>query len=113
MLRADAGSRDARRQARHDISRVVRFVRDAGVYRTPARGHANRYQLFLERAIDLTRPGGRLGVVLPSGLTTDSGSASLRKLLLTTCDVDALIGIDNRRGIFPIHRGVSFVLLTA
>src|SRR4029077_17510409 len=60
----------------------------------------------------LTRPGGRLGLVLPSGLATDQGSARLRQRLFTDCDVNALVGIDNRRGVFPIHRSVRFVLVT-
>src|SRR5207237_1870113 len=56
---------------------------------------------------------GRIGLVLPSGLATDQGSASLRRMLLATCDVDAIVGIDNHRGIFPIHRSVRFLLVTA
>ena len=32
----------------------------------------------------LARPGGRIGLVLPSGLATDHGSAALRHLLLTS-----------------------------
>ena len=92
---------------------VVRFTRDAGVYRAQSDGHANRYQLFVERAIALTRPGGRIGLVLPSGLATDHGSAPLRRLLFSRCGVDAIVGIDNHRGVFPIHRSVRFLLVTA
>ena len=103
----------ARSRARLDTAPVVRFTRDAGVYTAQSDGHANRYQLFVERAIALTKPGGRLGLVLPSGLATDQGSAPLRRLLLAQCDVDALVGFDNRRGVFPIHRSVRFLLLTA
>jgi hypothetical protein len=113
MVRADAGGADARAHAKRDVASVLRFTRDAGVYRAQSAGHANRYQLFLERAIALTRPGGRLGLVLPSGLATDHGSAALRQLLLSRCDLDALVGIDNHRGIFPIHRSVGFLLVTA
>ena len=76
-------------------------------------GHANRYQLFVERAIALTRPGGRFGLVLPSGLATDHGSAALRRMLFSRCDVDAIVGLDNHRGVFPIHRSVRFLLVTA
>jgi hypothetical protein len=50
---------------------------------------------------------------LPSGLATDHGSSRLRSHLLRRCDVDALVGFDNRRGVFPIHRSVRFLLLTA
>jgi hypothetical protein len=106
MLRADG---DGNRQA----CRVVRFTRDAGVYRARSDGHANCYQLFLERAIDLTRNGGRIGLVLPSGVATDHGSASLRRLLLTRCDVESLVGFENLRAVFPIHRSIRFVLLAA
>src|SRR5260221_4894741 len=104
MIRVDAGQTD--------IAGIVRFTRDSGIYSAQSDGHANRYQLFVERAVALARPGGRIGLVLPSGLATDYGSARLRQRLLADCDVDALVGIDNRRGIFAIHRSVRFVLLT-
>jgi hypothetical protein len=113
MVRADSGYADVRAHARRDVASVLRFTRDAGVYHAQSGGHANRYQLFLERAIALTRHGGRIGLVLPSGLATDHGSAPLRQLLLSRCDLDALVGIDNHRGIFPIHRSVGFLLVTA
>ena len=113
MVRADAGPSDARVPAKRDAASVLRFTRDAGVYRAQSAGHANRYQLFLERAISLTRHGGRLGLVLPSGLATDHGSAPLRRLLMSRCDLDAVVGVDNHRGIFPIHRSVRFLLITA
>ena len=74
--------------------------------------HSGKIQ-FLERAIALTRQGGRFGLVLPSGLATDHGSAPLRRLLMSRCDLDAVVGIDNHRGIFPIHRSVRFLLVTA
>src|SRR5207244_4226526 len=113
MIRADAGEADERDRARTSLARLVRFTRDAGSYTAQSAGHANRYQLFLERAIALTRAGGRLGLVLPSGLATDHGSVALRRLLLSRCDVDAIVGMDNHRGVFPIHRSVRFLLVTA
>src|SRR6185369_1456017 len=61
----------------------------------------------------LTRPSGRLGLVLPAGLCTDHGSRRLRQALFARCDVDRIAGFENRRAIFPVHRSVRFVLLTA
>jgi hypothetical protein len=113
MVRADSGPLSARACARTETTAVVHFTRGSSIYTSQSRGHANRYQLFLERAIGLTRAGGRLGLVLPAGVLADHGSAALRRRLLHECDVDALVGLDNRRGIFPIHRSVRFVLLTA
>jgi hypothetical protein len=113
MMRADAGPAESRAESRTDIAALLRFTRDSGIYSAQSDGHANRYQLFAERAIDLARPGGRIGLVLPSGLATDAGSAPLRRRLLACCDVDAIVGLDNRRGVFPIHRSVRFLLVTA
>jgi len=103
MIRADAGSADVRERSRATIAPVLRFAHDSGVYTAQSSGQANRYQLFTERALALTRRGGRVGLVLPAGLATDHGSAALRRRLFSSCDVDALVAIDNQRGIFPIQ----------
>ena len=113
VIRADQGAADTRSRARGDMTPVIRFTRDSGVYSAQSTGHANRYQLFVERAIALTARGGRLGLVLPSGFATDHGSAALRRLMFSRCRVDAIVGMDNHRGVFPIHRGVRFLLVTA
>ena len=89
------------------------FSRESGCYRWQGDGHANLYQLFAERMLQLVRPGGRLGAVMPSGLTADHGCARLRETLIERCRIDSLVGFENREAIFPIHRGVRFVLLTA
>src|SRR4051812_31935204 len=49
MIRADAGSADARARSRAAIAPVLRFAHDSGVYTAQSGGHANRYQLFTER----------------------------------------------------------------
>jgi hypothetical protein len=111
MLRADTGSSADRAAARAATGAALRFYRLSGVYRLQGAGHANRYQLFLERALQLARAGGRIGLILPSGLATDHGSAALRRRLLDATTVDTWLGLDNRRRIFPIHRSIRFVVL--
>ena len=113
MVRGDSGPSGERSQARREAASLVRFTRDSRAYEAQSDGHANRYQLFVERAIALTRPAGRFGLVLPSGLAGDHGSAPLRRLLFSRCGVDAIVGFDNREGVFPIHRSVRFLLVTA
>ena len=93
--------------------RLTRFSRDSGCYRLQGDGHANLYQLFAERMLALTAPGGRAGMLMPSGLLTDAGCGGLRRHLFGRCDVDAIVSFDNSDGVFPIHRGVRFALLTA
>jgi len=89
------------------------FFRGSGVYRHQSPGHSNRYQLFLERALSLTRRGGRIGLVLPAGFATDHNSARLRRTLFATSSVDTITGLDNRKAIFPIHRSVRFLVVTS
>lgn len=108
MLRDDGG------RSKSDPGRAaVRFARDSGVYSAQGSGHANQYQLFVERALSLTRRGGRIGLIVPGGLLADAGSARLRHMLVNDCSLDELVVFDNRRAIFPIHRGVRFVSFTA
>ncbi|HEX4914757.1 MAG TPA: N-6 DNA methylase [Vicinamibacterales bacterium] len=111
MVRADTGTAVDRATHRSSTAAAMRFYRDAGIYRLQSNGHANRYQLFLERALQLARPGGRVGMILPSGLATDHGSAALRRHLFDRTTIDTWLGFDNRRRIFPIHRSIRFVLL--
>ena len=89
------------------------FFRSSGIYRNQGRGHINRYQVFAERALTLTKRGGRVGLVLPSGFATDHTSAQLRRRILTHSRVDTISAFDNRKAIFPIHRSVRFMIVTA
>ena len=113
MLRADTGSSSNRAADRARAAPLRRFFHSSGIYTLQGRGHANRYQLFLERALQLTRPGGRFGLILPSGIATDHGSATLRRQLFDRCALDTWLGLDNKEAIFPIHRSVRFVVMTA
>ncbi len=108
-----AGSATARTLDRERAAPLRRFFRLTGIYSDQGNGYANRYQLFLERTLDLTRPGGRFGLLLPSGLATDHGSARLRRRLFDRCTLDTWLGLDNKAGIFPIHRSVRFLMIAA
>ncbi|MEW5982318.1 MAG: N-6 DNA methylase [Acidobacteriota bacterium] len=113
MIRGDAGPQVTRTRARHLGRQLTGFARESGVYRASGRGHLNLYQLFVERALRLARRGGRVGLVVPWGLVSDHGSADLRRYLFEQCSTEELVGFENTTGIFPVHRGVRFVLLTA
>jgi hypothetical protein len=110
MLRADTGSSAQRSSTRSSTACLLRYCR--GSYRHQAHGHSNSYQLFTERAVQLAKPGGRIGLILPSGIATDHGSAALRRHLFDRTAIDAWLGFDNRSRIFPIHRSMRFVVLS-
>jgi hypothetical protein len=111
MLRRDAidsvGGPDATRQG------LVRFIRDSGLFPSCDRGHVNLYQPFLDRALSIARTGGRVGLILPWGLAVDDGAASLRRRLLKGASLETVVGLDNAVGMFPIHRGLRFMVAVA
>ncbi len=88
------------------------FVRGSAVYRLQGHGHANLYSLFVERSLQLLKPGGRAGLILPSGFATDQASAALRRHFFDRTTVDTFTSLENRERIFPIHRSVKFLLMT-
>jgi Eco57I restriction-modification methylase len=106
MLRGDRGESS-------DAGRLTAFARESGVYRFQGRGHANLFQLFAERALALLKIGGRVGLILPSGFAIDHGCALLRGAFLDSTGIDTFVTVANHDGLFPVHRGLKFVLLTA
>jgi Eco57I restriction-modification methylase len=92
---------------------LVRFIRESGLYPRCDRGHVNLYQPFLERALSLVRPGGRVGFIVPWGFATDDGAAALRTQLVERGAIDTIVGLDNSAALFPIHRGLRFMVIVA
>ena len=67
--------------------------------------------LFLKWFIDHLTPNGRAGVIVPNGVLFGSNKAatSLRELLLTECDLQAVIGLPS--GVFKPYSGVGTAAL--
>lgn len=68
----------------------------------------NTFKMFLEQSHALMRPYGRMGMIVPSGLYTDKGTVSLRKLFIQGCNWEWLFGFENRDGVFDIHKSFKF-----
>ena len=113
MLRGDRGDAVTRNASRTASEQLTAFARGSGVYRAQGDGHVNLYQLFIERTLTLLRSGGRLGMVLPSGLATDHGAAPLRRALFDGTRIDNVVSLENREAMFPVHRSLKFLLLSA
>ena len=60
----------------------------------------NTYKMFLEAGHALLRDGGRLGLLVPSGIYSDKGAGSLRRLFLTKARWSHLYAFQNERFIF-------------
>ena len=75
-------------------------------------GDVNLYKCFLEMTASLLKKGGRLGLIVQSGIHTDSGTKLLRCRLRDKFSWEWCFGFTNRKNIFP-SVGVRFDLLIA
>jgi hypothetical protein len=60
----------------------------------------NTYKMFLEAGYALLREGGRLGLLVPSGIYSDKGTGDLRKLFLNESRWSHLYAFQNERFVF-------------
>lgn len=81
----------------------VRFYQsDASGYATAQHDNFDKYQLFIERAIQLLRAGGRLGYIVPNKFLTLKSGEVLRELLAASGYLRELV-----------HFGIQQVFLTS
>ena len=92
-----------------DAEALSKFLRACGQYPFTARGDMNTYLLFTERAYGKVRATGRVGLLVPSGISSDKTTAPFFRELMDTGRLLGLYDFENRRGIFPeVHRSFKF-----
>ncbi|HXH07185.1 MAG TPA: N-6 DNA methylase [Vicinamibacterales bacterium] len=74
-------------------------------------GDPDTFKFFLERAWQLAREGGRVGMVVPSAIYNNEGCTGLRHLLLEQAEVERFYAFENRKKIFPIDSRYKFANL--
>ena len=112
------------------------FFRSSGRFPLTASGKINTYPLFAEHFARLARAtrkaesaksiahvitdtggvcppaSGRAGVILPTGIATDSSTSAFFGDLIARNRLSALYDFENREGIFPgVHRSYKFSIL--
>ncbi|MEU2063290.1 DNA methyltransferase [Streptomyces sp. NPDC013455] len=89
------------------------FLRAGGRYPLTGRGDINTYAVFAEAGHALTGPGGRTGLIVPTGIATDATTRFFFEDLVTTGRLAALYDFENEERIFPgVHNQLRFCLLT-
>lgn len=73
------------------------------------KGAVGREHLFVERAVNLLAPGGRMAIVVPQGILANSTAAYLRKWVLSRCRVLAVVGLNSYA--FLPYTGVKTAVL--
>lgn len=95
-----------RRQKYHSYAEKIHPFRYQGS------ADINTYKLFLEFGLGILRSGGKLGLIVPSGVYTDKGSTDLRTLFLERNQWELLFGMINWNKIFAaVYYRFKFCIL--
>ncbi|MBW6394660.1 N-6 DNA methylase [Thermus sp. SYSU G05001] len=88
------------------------FLRESGLYPLTGRGDINTYSVFAERMRALLRPGGRMGIIVPTGIATDDTNKVFFARVVEQGELACLYDFENRRRIFPaIDARIKFCVL--
>ncbi|MBR0554998.1 hypothetical protein J5J10_04825 [Ciceribacter sp. L1K23] len=74
-----------------------RIARRGGDYPLLSGGDINLYSLFVERAMNLVKPRGMVGLLVPSGIASDKTASAFFKGVATEGRLKALYDFENRR----------------
>jgi len=89
------------------------FVHGSGRFPFTSFGRINLAPLFAEHALNLISKGSRAGMILPTGIVTDSFTQYFCRHILETRRVVTLRDFEDREALFPgVHRSYKFSLLT-
>ena len=96
-------------EAKERADRLGQVVRGSGEYPLLGGGDINLYSLFVERAMDLVKPDGFVGLLTPSGIYADKTAAKFFKSVSTTGRVGGLFDFENRKVFFKdVHSSFKF-----
>lgn len=80
-------------------------------YRT-CKGKINAYRLMLERGIDLLKPAGILGFIVPATVLADSSAVRLRRLILDETELLKTVIIPEKAKIFEgVTQALSILIM--
>jgi hypothetical protein len=99
--------------AKRGFDAANEFARESGRFDLTARGKINTYGLFAELFARLAAPGGRAGVIVPTGIATDATTAPFFAAMVEGKRLARLVDFENRAGLFPaVDSRLKFCLLT-
>ena len=89
-------------------------AKSCGDYPLLSGGHLNLYALFVERAMALVKPDGRVGMLTPSGLVSGKTGAGFFRRVAQAGNLKVLYDFANRKTFFQdIHGSFRFCVFVA
>ena len=84
-------------EAQDHADRTLTYARASGQFPLTGRGDINTYMLFAELAQRIVAPGGRVGLLVPSGIATDATTKEFFSGLMESQSLVALYDFENRQ----------------
>ena len=98
--------------AKHRADRLGEVIRASGHYPLLSGGDINLYSLFVERAKNLIKPDGFVGLLTPSGIYADKTAARFFQSVSTNGRVGGLFDFENKKIFFKdVHASFKFCAL--
>ena len=99
--------------AKREAEATTLFARTAGRYPLTGVGDLNTYAIFAETFLQLIKPNGRAGLIVPTGIATDHSTRAFFEHAVTHSRLVSLYDFENREAVFAgVHRSYKFCLLT-
>ena len=92
---------------------VQKFIHASTRFPKTSYGRLNSAPLFAEQCLSLVSSTGKAGIIVPTGIATDSFNQYFFADLVDRRSLVSLYDFENREGVFPsVHRSYKFCLLT-
>ena len=92
---------------------VQGFIHASDRFPTTSYGRLNSAPLFVEHSLAIVSSQGRAGIIVPTGIATDSFNQYFFASLVDRRSLVSLYDFENREAVFPgVHRSYKFCLLT-
>ncbi len=88
------------------------FLHDSGRFPLTGKGDINTYTVFTEHARNSINTLGHTGIIVPTGIATDSTTSEFFGDIVNKKNLKSLYDFENKEALFPIHRSFKFCLLT-
>ena len=99
--------------AKKAMESTQNFIHQSGRFPTTSFGRLNSAPLFAELAQQLVSGQGRVGIIVPTGIATDSFNQYFFSKLVAQQSLVSLFDFENREKVFPgIDSRIKFCLLT-
>ncbi len=96
-------------EAKRLASLMIDYARTSGQYPLTGQGDINTYVLFAELARSIVAQHGRVGLLLPSGISTDNTTKEFFGAITGSKQLISIYDFENKEPIFPdVHRSFKF-----